>query len=185
MKAISAIYSLVPMSPLEDWLLNETLGEPSTEGPSQAEIRTSNVVYNAALLQHYSSGAVGQRFGQTQHNDVQGAARSPGGGAPGGVPGTDMENSSTLNSGVSPENWESLDLASSMAARGNLAAGTSATRHLGDGGCGDVGKSRADRVLDCGLTEEEESVAALEALYEEVGNEMQDYACMFPEYVPM
>merc|ERR1712151_354342 len=48
MKAISAIYSLVQMPPLEDWLLNEALGEPSTEGPSQADIRASNVVYNAA-----------------------------------------------------------------------------------------------------------------------------------------
>lgn len=57
MKAISAIYSLVPMSPLEDWLLNEPLGEPTTEGPSQADIRASNVVYNAALLRHLSSGA--------------------------------------------------------------------------------------------------------------------------------
>jgi len=54
MKAISAIYSLVPMSPLEDWLLNEPWGESSTEGPSQADIRSSNVVYNTALLLHLS-----------------------------------------------------------------------------------------------------------------------------------
>ena len=31
MKAISAIYSLVPMSPLEDWLLNEPATESATE----------------------------------------------------------------------------------------------------------------------------------------------------------
>jgi len=57
MKAISAIYSLVPMSPLEDWLLNEPLGDVAIEGPSQADIRASNVVYNASLLRHLSSNA--------------------------------------------------------------------------------------------------------------------------------
>lgn len=55
MKAISAIYSLVPMSPLEDWLLNEPLGDATTEGPTQADVRTSNVAYNASLLRHLSS----------------------------------------------------------------------------------------------------------------------------------
>lgn len=57
MKAISAIYSLVPMLPLEDWLLNEPLGEPATEGPSQADIRTSNSVYNEALLRQFGAGS--------------------------------------------------------------------------------------------------------------------------------
>jgi len=59
MKSISAIYSTVPTSPLEDWLLNEPLGEVATEGPSQAEIRSNNVVYNASLLRHISTGGPG------------------------------------------------------------------------------------------------------------------------------
>lgn len=50
MKAISAIYSVVATSPLEDWLLNEPLGETATEGPSQTDIRSSNTLYNTTLL---------------------------------------------------------------------------------------------------------------------------------------
>ncbi|CAE8640236.1 unnamed protein product [Polarella glacialis] len=52
MKAISAMYSQVSMSPLEDWLLNDSLGEPSTEGPSQADVRASSEAYNTALMRH-------------------------------------------------------------------------------------------------------------------------------------
>ncbi|CAJ1337003.1 unnamed protein product [Effrenium voratum] len=37
MKVVSAIYLQVPMSPLEDWLLNEALGEQTMEGPPAKE----------------------------------------------------------------------------------------------------------------------------------------------------
>jgi hypothetical protein len=38
-------YSLVPMSPLEDWLLNEALGESTTEGPSQARAANAHTLH--------------------------------------------------------------------------------------------------------------------------------------------
>eukprot|EP00971_Amphidinium_carterae_P052540 1034195-Amphidinium_carterae.1 len=50
MKSISAMYGVIRMSPLDDWLLNEQLGDSATEGPTQIDIRASNVVYNSALL---------------------------------------------------------------------------------------------------------------------------------------
>merc|ERR1712151_527661 len=57
MKAISAIFAFVRMTPLEDWLLNEPLGDVSTEGPSQADIRAGNNVYNTQLLRQLSGSA--------------------------------------------------------------------------------------------------------------------------------
>lgn len=56
MKAISAIYSVVPTTPLEDWLLNEPLGEAHAEGPQQAEIRSSNAVYNKNARRYTGGG---------------------------------------------------------------------------------------------------------------------------------
>eukprot|EP00931_Biecheleriopsis_adriatica_P048542 TRINITY_DN28049_c0_g1_i1.p1 TRINITY_DN28049_c0_g1~~TRINITY_DN28049_c0_g1_i1.p1 ORF type:complete len:793 (-),score=193.86 TRINITY_DN28049_c0_g1_i1:77-2455(-) len=57
MKAISAIYTQVSMSPLEDWLLNKMLSETSFEGPSQADWRASSEAYNAGLLSSTTSAA--------------------------------------------------------------------------------------------------------------------------------
>eukprot|EP00929_Paragymnodinium_shiwhaense_P077227 TRINITY_DN39767_c0_g1_i1.p1 TRINITY_DN39767_c0_g1~~TRINITY_DN39767_c0_g1_i1.p1 ORF type:complete len:963 (-),score=110.14 TRINITY_DN39767_c0_g1_i1:1-2889(-) len=87
MKAISAIYSLVPMSPLEDWLLNEPFGDLSTEGPSQADIRASNVVYNTALLRQMSSGSSraapnGAPTASSRDADWDVSARTAGGNSP-------------------------------------------------------------------------------------------------------
>mmetsp|Transcript_65850 Transcript_65850/g.157370 ORF Transcript_65850/g.157370 Transcript_65850/m.157370 type:complete len:887 (-) Transcript_65850:25-2685(-) len=50
MKSISAMYTLIRMSPLDDWLLNEQIGDTATEGPSQQDIRSSNVAYNSTLM---------------------------------------------------------------------------------------------------------------------------------------
>jgi len=55
MKTVSAMYTSVPMAPLEDWLLNEPFGDVGTEGPTQAEIRSANVIYNASLLKHLNA----------------------------------------------------------------------------------------------------------------------------------
>lgn len=64
MKSISAIFSTVPMSPLEDWLLNEPLSDVATEGPSQADIRSSNVAYSNDLLRQLSTSS--ERHGRDE-----------------------------------------------------------------------------------------------------------------------
>lgn len=58
MKAVSAIYSNASLSPLEDWLLNEPLGDGSTEGPSMADIRASNLTHSTAWLRQLSDGSL-------------------------------------------------------------------------------------------------------------------------------
>lgn len=66
MKAISAIYALVSMNPLDDWLLNEPLGDPATEGPSQADIRASNMVFNTELMRERGGGHPTANEGDTE-----------------------------------------------------------------------------------------------------------------------
>eukprot|EP00811_Abedinium_folium_P032848 NODE_585_length_2907_cov_2.471942.p1 GENE.NODE_585_length_2907_cov_2.471942~~NODE_585_length_2907_cov_2.471942.p1 ORF type:complete len:890 (-),score=260.41 NODE_585_length_2907_cov_2.471942:237-2606(-) len=194
MKAISAIYSLVPMSPLEDWLLNEPLGEPSTEGPSQADIRTSNVVYNAALLQHLSTGPGGQRLAHvwgsnacapgTSNADAQAATGTGGGGgSPGGRPpaggGTaDVDGAG----GLASEGWEGSTAAAFSRGAGDAALGMGVDASRGTAS-GRVNIS--ELVVVRGGSRDDSSVALLDALYEEVGNEAQSYGRLFPEYQPV
>ncbi|CAK9037925.1 unnamed protein product [Durusdinium trenchii] len=50
MKAISAMYLQVTMSPLEDWLLNENLAEQSMEGPSAKALESLVVISESRSL---------------------------------------------------------------------------------------------------------------------------------------
>lgn len=53
MKALSAIYLQVTMSPLEDWLLNDA-AEQSLEGPSAKELAAVNRSESQAVPQRES-----------------------------------------------------------------------------------------------------------------------------------
>eukprot|EP00927_Polykrikos_kofoidii_P061222 TRINITY_DN56088_c0_g1_i1.p1 TRINITY_DN56088_c0_g1~~TRINITY_DN56088_c0_g1_i1.p1 ORF type:complete len:1045 (+),score=175.22 TRINITY_DN56088_c0_g1_i1:48-3182(+) len=234
MKAISSIYSHVPTSPLEDWLLIEPFGETATEGPSQADIRANNVVYNSELLRHLSEGtaplpsngrpaAAGPRGISSLEGHVAAmrALRPDGGVSPRGVAASNGSLAATAAGvmaagGASPLDgggsalpidgpWDGAAAVSTgngtaagprvtvggstvcgAAASAGYRSGTSSCVSLGVGGaCSrSIHHDMAGEGVAGTSAGVPHGVEAVDALFEELGDEVQDYARMFPEYVP-
>lgn len=115
MKAISSIYSMGRINPLDDWLLNESLGDPTTEGPPPMDIRNANAKYNAAVLERNTHSRPKTTF------DVQGSVQA-------GIKQTDGffasgSDSETLNAGNR--------LGSAVSARTSVLSLVSLTQDLG------------------------------------------------------
>lgn len=193
MKSISAIYSLVPMPPLEDWLLNEPLGDTDTEGPTQADVRSSNVVYNAALLQHLSPTA-GRTDSQGIFLEGHVAAMQVRTDSAAPLRGTAAAADFTAGAaGASVAAGESgaahlhrapgsaaigRSAALALASMPNLGLATSSLR-LGSTRRGEEAGGAGDDFVHSRL-----GAASGDVWQEDVGDEVLGYARMFPEFVP-